>query len=201
MRVLLFRSVVSVSVLLWFWSSPVLGQWLVGLEVGADRFWGGSIETTADRRSFRPYRPTVFGLGLEHPAAKLGYGLRLRYMDAALGLEGDGAAVALAGVFEVFSVSPELLYRVATAGGGKNVLLHAGPLLELWRIIDEESQTHIGVQGSVSFSIPLGSKFAASVVAEAAVSPSPFSREQLEENFEPRTLWRRGVAARLQYRL
>lgn len=201
MRAPCFRSAVLTSVLSCLWFSPVLGQWLIGVEVGADRFWGGSIETTAERRSFRPYRPTVFGLGLEHPAANLGFGLRLRYMDAALGLEGDGAAVALAGVFEVFSVSPELLYRVARLGGGSELVLHAGPLFELWNIIDEETETHLGLQGSVSLNIPLGSKLAASLSAGGAVSPSPFSREQLEENFEPRTLWRRGVAARLQHRL
>jgi hypothetical protein len=196
-----FSTCLPVFILSLIWCPPAAGQWFVGVEIGADRFWGGSVETTPDRRSFRPYRPTVFGLGLERRITRVSLGVRVHYTDAALALEGDEAAVAVGGVFDVFSLSPEIIYQLTILGGVNELRLHAGPLLEVWNIIDEESKLHVGMQASLSVRIPLWTRFAGSVVVGAAVSPSPFTREQLEQNFEPRTLWRRGVAGRLEYRL
>jgi hypothetical protein len=196
-----FASALLAFILTLTWCSPAAGQWVLGVEVGAYRFWGGSVETTPDGRSFHPYRPTVFGLALERRITRLGVGLRLHYMDAALGLEGQGAAVAIGGAFDVSSLTPEISYLLATPGGENELRLHAGPLLELWETIDEETKIHVGMQANISFRVPLGGRFAGSLLVGAAVSPSPFTGEQLEQNFEPRTLWRRGVVGRLEYRL
>jgi hypothetical protein len=183
------------------WCRPAAAQWRVSVEVGADRFWGGSIETTPDQRSFRPYRPTVVGLGLERRMTSVGIGVRLRYVDAAIALVGEGAAVAVNGVFDIYGISPEITYRLARVGGNNELLVHAGPLIEAWSIIDEGTDVHLGVQGGLSLRVPLGGRFAGSLTLGGAVSPSPFKPEQLEQNYEPRTLWRRGVAGRLEYRL
>jgi hypothetical protein len=191
----------AVSLLYVFWCTPLASQWLAAVEVGAERFWGGSVENTPEHRSFRPYRPTVFGLGLEHRSERLGLGLRLRYMAAALGLEGRDAVAAVDGVFEVFSASPEVIYRLARIGRDNPLSIRAGPLFEIWSIMGGDSKTLIGIQGALSLSVPLGTRLAGSVLAEVAVSPSPFARDQLDQGFEPRALWRRGVAARLEYRL
>lgn len=193
----------SVAVLLvsWGWCRPALGQWAVTTEVGADRFWGGSIETTDERRSFRPYRPTTFGVGLERKAGRLGAGLRLRYASAGLALEGPDALVAAKGVFTVYSAAPEVIYRIATMGTGNQLLLHGGPLFEVWSVIDEDSQTRVGAQGAVSLNLPLGGRFAGSLTAGAALIPSPFGEGQLDPPFERRALWRRRFAVGLDYRL
>ena len=185
----------------WGWCSPALGQWAVTTEVGADRFWGGSIETTDDRRSFRPYRPTTFGVGLERKAGRLGAGLRLRYASASLALEGSDAVAAAKGVFTVYSAAPEVMYRIATVGAVNQLVLHGGPLLELWSVLDADTQTRIGVQGAVSLNLPLGGRFAGSLTAGAAVMPSPFEEGQLDPPFERRALWRRRFAVGLDYRL
>ena len=183
------------------WCRPALGQWSVTTEVGADRFWGGSIEKTAEHRSFRPYRPTTFGVGLERRAGRLGAGLRLRYASASLALEGADGVVAAKGIFTVYSAAAEVVYRVISVGSVNQLMLHCGPLFEIWSVIDEDSQTRLGIQGAVSLSLPLGGRFGGSIMAGAAVIPSPFAEAQLDPSFERRALWRRRVTVGLDYRL
>jgi hypothetical protein len=184
-----------------FWWTPLLGQWVVAAEVGSDRFWGGSLEKTAERRSFLPYRPTTFGVGLERQAESFGVALRLRYASASLALEGPEGVVAAKGIFTMYGISPELTYRIASLGSVHPLLLHAGPVFEVWGVIDEPSETRLGVQGALSLGVPLGGRFAASVLVGAALIPSPFGVDQLNPDFERRALWRRRVAAGLEYRL
>ncbi len=181
--------------------STALGQWAVTTEVGADRFWGGSVENTPEHRSFRPYRPTTFGVGLERRAGRLGAGLRLRYASASLALEGADGLVAAKGFFSVYSAAPEILYRVTSLGSVNQLLLHGGPLFEVWSVTDEDARTRVGIQGAVSLNLPLGGRFAGSVMAGAAVIPSPLEEGQLDPSFERRALWRRRFAVGLDYRL
>jgi hypothetical protein len=177
------------------------GQWSVAVEVGSVRFWGGSVENTPEHRSLRPYRPTTFGARFERQSGRLGLGLRFGFTEASLALEGGDAIAAVKGVFTIYGASPEISYRIASVGPGNHLLLHAGPLLEVWSLIDEESRTRIGIQGAVSLGIPLGGRFAGSLAAGAALSPSPFKEGELDPTYELRALWRRSVAARLEYRL
>jgi hypothetical protein len=179
----------------------VPAQWSLSLELGSERFWGGSLETAPESRSFRPYRPTTVTAGLDRFSRKLGYGLRLRYTDASMGLEGEDAVVAVKGVFSVVSIWPELSYRLATLGGDNQLFVHAGPLLELWSLVDQESRTRLGAQGAVSLSIPLSSRFGLSLSADIAVTPSPFNDGELDATYELRGLGRHGLAGGLQYRL
>ncbi|MFL5403124.1 MAG: hypothetical protein ACJ8BF_09950 [Gemmatimonadales bacterium] len=198
---LLPRRVIGALVAFSAAASQAAGQWTAGIDVGADRYWGGSVETGGDHRSFRPYRPTVFGIGIERKGNLVAWGLRVRYTEAALGLEGRGAVAAVEGVFTVVSLSPEVVCRLATLGPGSELRLHAGPLFEIWGIIDEDTKARVGAQSAVSLNIPLGGRFAGSVLVGLAVTPSPFEANQLGEAFERRVLWRRGFAAGLQYRL
>jgi hypothetical protein len=182
------------------WPTLAQSQWLMGIEVGSDRFWGGSVETTPEHRSFRPYHPATFGTGLERRWSSLGIGLRLRYADASLALEGGDAVTAVKGVFTVYSASPDVSYRVALVGSENELRVYVGPLLEIWSILDEKSRTRIGIQGAASLGIPLGSRFAGVLSAGAAIIPSPFEDGELT-GFDLRALWRRRFSVGLQYRL
>jgi hypothetical protein len=183
------------------WCPLAAGQWAIGAEVGADRFWGGSVETTPEERSFRPYRPTTLGVGLVRRFGTWGVGLRFRYASAGLALEGRDALVAAKGVFTMYSAAPEVIYRIATVGAGNQLLFHGGPLFEIWSVTDEDSRSQVGVQAAVSLLVPLGGRLAGTLSAGAAVTPSPFTNEQLDTGFERRPLWRRRVAGGLEYRL
>jgi hypothetical protein len=201
MRPSICGSAIAVAVSFNLWASPLSGQWLVGVEVGSDRFWGGSAGKAEPNLSFRPYRPTTFGLGLERRHGSLGVGLRLHYTGASMALEGGEAIVAAKGVFDVYGFNPELVYRIASVGAGNALLLRGGPLVEVWKIVDESTKTRVGAQTALSLTVPLGSGFAASVLAGVALTSSPFTSDQIAPDFEPRALWRRSIAARMEYQL
>lgn len=179
---------------------PAQGQWTVGAELGSDRFWGGSEETTAEQRSFRPYRPTTFGLGVSRRAGKLGAGLWLQYSSASLALEGKDAVVAAKGIFEVYGAAAHLIYRLARVAANE-LTLQAGPLLEVWSVEGEEYQTRLGLQAGLSLKVPLGARLTGSLTGAAALTASPFTKTQLDQGFERRPLWRRRLAGGLEFRL
>lgn len=183
------------------WCASAQGQWTIGVEVGSDRFWGSTIETAEPHRSFRPYRPTTLGAGVERRGQRLGVALHLRYAGASLALEGSDAAVVVKGVFSHYQASPELVYRIATLGSANDLRFHAGPVFELWKTRGEDSQLRAGGQAAVSLRVPMGGRFAASLTAGAAVTGSPLSAGQLLDGYERRALWRRSVAAGLEYEL
>jgi hypothetical protein len=182
-----------------FVPSPVIAQWSAAIQLGSDRFWGGASDDTEEHRSFLPYRPSTFTAAVHHRGSRMGVGLRLGYSEAALGLEGNSAVVAAKGVFAIYSVAPDLSYRVATLGAGNSVLLQAGPLLELWSITDEGTRTRIGGHGGVALLVPVGGRFNAILSGSLAVLRSPFEKGELPEGFEMQTLWRRGIAGGLEY--
>jgi hypothetical protein len=181
--------------------SPAYSQWRGSIEVGAERFWGGSVEATGEHRSFRPYRPTTLGIGLEHQGVRLSIGLQVHYSEAALALEGSDAVVAVDGVFDIIGLAPELVYRLVRVGAVNQLRLHAGPLIEIWTVIDEETRVRAGARATLSFDVPLGSRFGASILTGAALIASPFNQDELEASYELRTLWRRRFAVALGYRL
>ena len=186
--------------------SPLFGQWRVGAEVGATRFWGGSLDTGGDHTSVRPYRPTTFGIGLERQSGRYAAGLQVHYAEASLALEGPEAVVSAEGAFTIVSILPELAVRIATLGPGSQLRLHAGPLFEIWDIIDQDARTRVGAHGSVSLDIPLGARFGGVVLAGAAVTPSPYKEGELDlgggaPTYDLRALWRRRFALGLRYQL
>jgi hypothetical protein len=188
------------------WCSPLLGQWRVGTEVGAARFWGGSMDTGGNQTSFRPYRPTTFGLGLERQTGRYAAGVQVHYAEASLALEGSEGAISAEGAFTIVSISPELAVRIATLGPGNQLRLHAGPLFEIWNIVDQDARTRVGAQGSVSLDVPLGGRFDGVALAGVAVTPSPFEEGELDlgggaPTYELRTLWRRSFALGLRFQL
>jgi hypothetical protein len=180
--------------------SEAQGQWSATIQIGSDRFWGGSIENTPEHRSFRPYRPTTFGAAIQRRGGRLGLGLRLGYTEAALALEGKDAVVAGNGVFTIFSLSPEISYRIATVGAGNSLRLQAGPLLEVWDLIDQGTRTRAGAQGAVGFAVPLGRKISVEMSGGVALISSPFEEGELLAEYERRALWRRRFAGGLEYR-
>jgi hypothetical protein len=197
---LLVRGSITVTLGMVCLASPLVAQWLVRLEVGADRFWGGSVESAPEHRTFRPYRPTIFAGTLERRSGRVGFGLRLQYTEASLALEGSEAVVAVKGVFTVYSVSPELSYQISSVGSNNQLYLRLGPLIEVWDIVDQGARTRAGAQGVVALAVPLGGRIGAGVSAGLALISSPFEEDELLEEYELRPLWRRRFSGGLEYR-
>ena len=188
------------SMLPCLFASSAQGQWSAAIQISSDRFWGGSTDNTEEHRSFRPYRPTTFSAALQRRGRRIGLGLRLGYSQAALGLEGAAAAVVANDVFAIYSVAPEMSYRVATLRSGNAVLVQGGPLLEIWNIVDEGARARVGAHGGIALLVPLGGRTSLMLSGRLAVVPSPFEDGELLDEYELQTLWRRGLAGALEYR-
>jgi hypothetical protein len=175
-------------------------QWVVGAEIGADRFWGGSADHTEAELSFRPYRPTTLGVEIQREWSAVSLGMKLGFFSAGMALEGPGGVSVAQDVFIVYSFAPQLRHRVASLGINR-LILRAGPLLELWKVLDERTKARLGVQVGVEVQVPLSRKLDGVVSVGTAVVPSPFEAGQLDPPFERRALWRRSFGVALQYRL
>jgi hypothetical protein len=197
---------VLLAILLTAASPPLTAQWRIGVEVGAARFWGGSIDTGGEDTSFRPYRPTTFGVGLERQLGRYAFGFQVHYFEAGLALEGPELVISAGGAFKTVSISPEAIVHIATLGSDNQVRVHAGPVLEIWDIIDNDTRTRLGARAAVSLDVPLGVRFNGMVLGGASITASPYHEGELNlgagaPTYERRALWRRSFGLGLRYRL
>jgi hypothetical protein len=179
---------------------PAAAQWTLEIGIRAPRFSGGAVEP-ATGRSLRPDRPTVWQIGVDREGGRVGVGLRAHYASSSLALEGSNALAAVKHAISVYSVDPELSVRVSRLGPEGVLRLFAGPMVELWELPDARSHLRVGLAASLGLEVPFGGRWSGTARIGAAVGPSPFSREDLDEWLEPRALWRREAMAGLRYRL
>lgn len=179
----------------------LIAQWRVATGIRAPRFSGGAVEP-ATGRSLRPYRPTMWEVGVDRVGGRMGVGLRLNYASSSLALEGDDALAAVKDALEVYGIDPEISVRLTRVGPQGLVRLYAGPLFEVWKLPDVGSHLRIGFGASVGLEMPFGGRWVGSARLGGAVTPSsPFTEEDLDPSLEPRALWRREASAALHYRL
>lgn len=187
-------------VLLVYGAPPAAAQWTLGVGIRAPRFSGGAVEP-ATGRSLRPYRPTMWEIGVDRAGSRVDVGLRAHYASSSLALEGSDALAAVKNAIALYGVDPELSVRIGRLGPDGVLRLSAGPLFELWELPDAGSRLRMGLAVSLGLEVPFGGRWAGSARIGAAVTPSPFAREDLDESLEPRTLWRREATAGVRYRL
>jgi len=177
------------------------GQWMLAAGIRAPRFSGGAVEP-ATGRSLRPYRPTMFEIGLERIGRRAGVGVWLHYASSSLALEGNDGLAAVKNALTVYGAEPRASFRLAHVGADGVLRLSSGPLLEVWTLPDAGSRTRLGVAAAMELELTLGGRWAGIARVGAAVTPSsPFTRADLDPALEPRALWRREVAASVRYRL
>jgi hypothetical protein len=181
--------------------STASAQWAVSIGVRAARFSGGAVEP-ATGLSLRPYRPTIIEAGLDRSGPRVGVGVRVHYASTSLALEGPEGLSAIKDALTVYGAQPFVALRVGRLGPDGIVRLAGGPLLEVWKLPDVGSRTRAGVGAALELAVPFGERWSGLARVGAAVTPgSPFTREELDPDLEPRALWRREVAASLRYRL
>ncbi|MDQ3138718.1 MAG: hypothetical protein M3Q93_14155 [Gemmatimonadota bacterium] len=180
--------------------TPASAQWLVGAGVRAPRFSGGAFQQ-ASEGSLHPYRPTMLEIGVHRAGSRVGVGLRAHYASSSLALEGNDVLSAVKDAMTLYGFEPELSVRLSRLGPETVVRLFAGPVFQVWNLPDVGSRLRGGVTASLGLEVPFGGRWLGSARVGAAVTPSPFNAEDLDEAFERRTLWRRDVSASLSYRL
>lgn len=175
-------------------------QWTLSADITASRFSGGSSEESGGP-AFRPYRPTIAGLGLEKSGRSIGVGFHAYYSSASLALEGPDAVVAIKSALDLYGASIEVSGRLATLGTDSYLMFSGGPIVEVWSLAAETSHVRAGFAAAVGLQVPIGNRWSVVMRAGAAVSGSPFAAEDLDAGFAPRPLWRRELSGRLRYRL
>ena len=181
--------------------STATAQWAVSIGIRAPRFSGGAVEP-ATGLSLRPYRPTIIEAGLDRSGRRVGMGVWVHYASSSLAIEGSDALSAVKDALTVYGAEPYIALRVAGVGPEGILRIAGGPLLEVWKLPDVGSRTRIGVAAALELTVPFGGRWSGVARLGGAVTPgSPFTREDLDPDLEPRALWRREVAASLRYRL
>jgi len=182
-------------------ASDLTAQWGLATGIRAPRFSGGAVEP-ATGRSLRPYRPTMWEIGVDRMGRRVGVGLRLNYASSSLALEGHDALAAVKNALEVYGIDPEISVRLTQVGPQGLVRLYAGPLFEVWKLPDAGSHLRMGFVASVGLEMSFGGRWVGSARLGGGVTPSsPFTEDDLDPSLEPRALWRREASAALHYRL
>jgi len=182
--------------------APVAAQqrtWGVGLEVGLTRFWGGSEPIAPNNPpGFRPYRPTTFGLRLDHAIGRARVGVGALYAASGLGTEDDQLTIVAKGGLKWVQLTPELAYWLGTIGPVAEIRLFAGPVFDFWLPTDEDARTRIGGRGGLELLVPLGSGLAGTLRAHGGVSGSLFRDTDVPSDFRTKSMPNVGVALGLQ---
>jgi hypothetical protein len=179
------------------------GQWSVALEATASYYSGASRDTGADPISIRPHHPTSLGLRLDRRVGRLDVGVGAALAGPDVIAENSGVGAIIKNALDLFEIAPEAALLVGQTPARERVALrvHAGPLIDIWAPQGEDARTRLGGHAGLSLEWPLGARFAGSVRAAAALTPSLFRDGELPAGFERRALWRRSVSLGLRYRL
>src|SRR5262249_45632339 len=138
-------------------SHEAAAQWAISTDVTAARFWGGSRELDGDR-SFRPYRPTIIGLGLERRVLGVDVGVRGYYARVSLALEGDDGFAGVTDALDLHGVALEVSHGVLRLGEAAQAVVFGGPVIEVWDLADQSTSTHVGFSGSIGVQVALSGR-------------------------------------------
>lgn len=179
------------------------GQWRVGVDAGIASFVGTSRDTAGITQNgrYRPLVPAVFGVRIERRAGTVTVGLGVMYATPALALQTDGPSAFVPGSMLHVQAAPEIAATVLTLGTGAALGVHAGPLVEVWTVENEDPRWRVGGQAGLALECPLAARLAAAVTARLGVTPSIFEPGELPPEFERRASWRTSVALGVRYTL
>jgi hypothetical protein len=178
--------------------ASAVGQWKVGLEVGAERF-SGTGRITSDRSvRFLPYRPFWWGGTVESPGAGLRWALGVSLSRPDLALESQElTVVGHERLTTVVSMAPIAVIRIARLTDGASLRGEAGPLVEHWAF-DGDGRWRLGARIGVGLDVTLRGRVSGVIAGHLAVTPaSPLEGTGLE-GLEPEAAWRRGLRGSLR---
>jgi hypothetical protein len=189
------------------------GAWRMSLTVGTSTFNGaatGTGESGADL-VFRPYRPTMLGLGLTYGGEQARLGLFAKYGQPGLGFRGvpDGDEGGAAGLlivaenaFHLASITASAGTRLAKIRGGPALRPSIGLTLERWSAPGTPTRTLVGPQAGLALEFAVAGWLLGTIDGELGFTPgSPFQAEDLPEGFRLRSTWRRTLQAGVSIRL
>lgn len=167
------------------------------LEFGMARFHGGVRDTSAPPVYIRPFRPTLVTLRLAGPR----FGVALTIAGAATGYSQGSIALLQEGDLSLLELAPEVRTALAEPATGGRLVVHAGPLLDLWKTDGGSSVARVGGQAGATLELPLTGRLGVSLRGDAAVTGSQLADTDLTPDLSQHTMWRTRVGIGATYRL
>jgi hypothetical protein len=185
-----------------FAALPLAGQWSVSAEMGLLTCAGGATDTSVsgNGNTLRPSRSTTYGLRVQRRFGTFGVGVGLLHSNSGAGAENDESSVEVKNSMEVYEVTPEFLVVIARPGAGGALLLHAGVVLDHWKL-QSDGRDRVAALAAISLDWPMTGRLSGTFRAGLAVGPSVFDEGEIPDGFERRATWRRSVAAGVLVRL
>lgn len=189
------------------------GKLEIGVSIGTAAFSGaaGGTGAAGETLRFTPYRPTMYGLQVSWGGEHIRLEGSARYGEPGLALRGvpleeeaeplEGLLVVAENAFHLGSFSAGVSAGLGRLRGGPQLRGSVGAVLERWSGPDLPARTLAGVQAGLALEVSLTGALTGRLEGELGVTPgSPFRREDLPEEFLPRTTWRRSLGVGVSWR-
>ncbi|MGH7532107.1 MAG: hypothetical protein ACREL4_02340 [Gemmatimonadales bacterium] len=167
------------------------------LEFGMARFHGGVRDTSTPPVYIRPFRPTLVTLRL----AGHRFGVALTIAGAATGYSQGSIALLQSGDLSLLELAPEIRGSLARTPAGGRLLVHAGPLLDLWKTNGGSSVARFGGHAGATLELPVSGRLGMSLRGDAAVTGSEVADADLTPDLSQHTMWRTRLGIGAVYRL
>ena len=167
------------------------------LEFGAARFHGGVRDTSATPVYIRPSQPTLMTLRLTGAR----FGVALTIAGSATGYSQGTIALTQGGDLTLVELAPEIRHSLATTAAGGRLVIHAGPLLDVWKLNGGTSVARAGAHAGASLELPITGRLGLSLRGDAAVTGSQLADSDLTPDLNQHTMWRTRLGIGAGYRL
>ncbi|HET7024812.1 MAG TPA: hypothetical protein VFI39_06400 [Gemmatimonadales bacterium] len=167
------------------------------LEFGMTRFHGGVRDTSSPPVYIRPFRPTLVTLRLAGPR----FGIAVTIAGAPTGYSQGSIALLQSGDLSLLEIAPEVRTSVARSTAGGRLVVHVGPLLDLWKSDLGGSVARFGGHAGATLELPVSGRMGVSLRGDAAVTGSQIADDALSPDLSQHTMWRTRFGIGAVYRL
>ena len=177
-------------------------QFGLSVDVHLFSYGGVSHDTSAGNvgESFRPYRPLLAALRPEWDFGRVRIGFGMAYGTPDIAEDGQPLALVLHNTGKVLEMAPEFSYRLVRLPRGLAFRLHAGPLIDIWKLEGEDGvRTRGGGLVAVSAEFPVTAKLHGIVRVSGAITSGLFERSDLPPEFKLEGMRRAGIGLGLRY--
>lgn len=162
------------------WPDLAAGQarWTLTAELGATTFSSAAHDTSSPPFQLRAFRPISYSLRLTREGRRVGMALGLSYLPSALAGTVEEIAFVQGGQLELFEIAPEVRWILGTTSAGATVVLHTGPIVDVWGVAGGERRLRAGGSVGATLALPLTERWRFDVRSDLALTRSFLTAEE-----------------------
>ncbi|MBW8771777.1 MAG: hypothetical protein JF590_00560, partial [Gemmatimonadetes bacterium] len=170
-------------------------RWSVTLERGSTTYSMAAHDTSTPEVRVVPWHPGAWTVRVARDGARTGYALALTAANGQVGAT-IGDAVILPGVgLLLLEVAPEVRRRLTTSATGATLVVHLGPVVDIWAPQGDDVRTASGAMGGLTLALPVAGRWQAAIRADLAVTGSEATRAEESASIKRARTMRRGRLA------